>query len=877
MTFIDVQIHGYRKGHQLLASSIELSKDDQAVVDRLSDIAGPLRPKELIEPYLSMYPLPSGSYYVVAKTWQDLSVSRAGCVRTKSLILDTQLWSQSSHPFAFLRLLSSPQLPNEMDATRIQLEATLEVCLPTAPKFNVNEMMEALFLEEPKPVVVFDAPEPEVIALHLITSLWPDMRRRFALSTFALSPRKIGGRDLDLVFAPSSVRAKFSDWPGRRVEGRLSQIERHRWTRTIVNRSFEGQVPRLLSDSEITLLGNRKLDSAVALRIALLWEELFEKLNQTPTAALGLLDIANSGMVNRVEALKLLEPRLIESMGMAERFLLPIDAWEFVGAITRKMQAHSMPAIKIAVEKLVIYLSEKAPDGILGLLQQGDRDRVIDSLIPSIAIGLGNGVLTSVKSALIQLPTDVIVCLVSQGGSLTRYVAGDDELIETIGAALFEVDRELADKAGMMLLPFIVEDRQLPAAVPIFGKLGIQDVAIQLHRLRDANDFQATRLSRMLIDRAREVGGLQLVRDTLILSSVSARSAKLLALTIEPVIDDVLWLLGETGLPKSVSTELLIDVLRRADERQFTTLLSNRDISNRVLSAVPDDNFDIFTRAILQESLPINEHVRLIKAVLPKLDDKSKLEISGCVLGRFLRNRFDGDEAEILFMLFDILGAQLNGAWVVREGLNCNINKEVVSRNLILFDKAPLTARHIIITAADDIARVLKERLVLDLTEKAYDACARLMLEAETVVPRTILVDAASQLLPSLLRARDQPVSLLISALFPIIYQELATSHEVPELMRFFYFFDWDRCKTARNELVNAFMSSSYWKPGHLALTAFRCHDTVKIFKQIANTYNGDKYLVKIEGDLENFNEEEKVFIKNLINELLAEKLSKKY
>lgn len=114
MTFIDVQIHGYRKGHQLLASSIELSKDDQAVVDRLSDIAGPLRPKELIEPYLSMYPLPSGSYYVVAKTWQDLSVSRAGCVRTKSLILDTQLWSQSSHPFAFLRLLSSPQLPNEM-------------------------------------------------------------------------------------------------------------------------------------------------------------------------------------------------------------------------------------------------------------------------------------------------------------------------------------------------------------------------------------------------------------------------------------------------------------------------------------------------------------------------------------------------------------------------------------------------------------------------------------------------------------------------------------------------------------------------------------------------------------------------------------------
>ena len=93
MITADVQIHGYRKGHQLLASSIVLPKDDQAVVDRLSDVAGPLRPKEQFVPYLSAYPLPSGTHYVVARTWQDLGVPRAGCVRTKSVLINILAWS----------------------------------------------------------------------------------------------------------------------------------------------------------------------------------------------------------------------------------------------------------------------------------------------------------------------------------------------------------------------------------------------------------------------------------------------------------------------------------------------------------------------------------------------------------------------------------------------------------------------------------------------------------------------------------------------------------------------------------------------------------------------------------------------------------------
>ncbi|WP_202384309.1 hypothetical protein, partial [Escherichia coli] len=84
--------------------------------------------------------------------------------------------------------------------------------------------------------------------------------------------------------------------------------------------------------------------------------------------------------------------------------------------------------------------------------------------------------------------------------------------------------------------------------------------------------------------------------------------------------------------------------------------------------------------------------------------------------------------------------------------------------------------------AVDEIAYVLKDRRVLDLSEEANNACAQLMFDAEmSMTSRRALVDAANTLIPILLNARRQPVSLIIAALFPIVYKELEKSVDVPE------------------------------------------------------------------------------------------------
>src|SRR4051794_39543014 len=89
---IDQQTHGYRSGHQLIAASRRLPRPDQDLVDRLSDMAGQLRPSETFKPYLTIYPLPSCNEYVIARTWQDLDAPRSGCVRTRSLIVPMEHW-----------------------------------------------------------------------------------------------------------------------------------------------------------------------------------------------------------------------------------------------------------------------------------------------------------------------------------------------------------------------------------------------------------------------------------------------------------------------------------------------------------------------------------------------------------------------------------------------------------------------------------------------------------------------------------------------------------------------------------------------------------------------------------------------------------------
>ena len=862
---VERQVHGYRQGHQLLAASIPLPKSEQSVVTQLSDVAGPLRPRERFEPYLTAYPLPSGERFVLARTWQDLTVTRAGCVRTLSLVIPMDEWVRADSLSAYLDQLRLDRLPDARDATRVVVQDTGIEPLPSMPSFNGSELLEALFLEEARPVVVLDALEPELVATRLLTALWPSLRRKFAVSTFARSPRKVGGRDFDLVFAPKDARSRFADWNGRRVDGRSVQDGRHRWTRAIVARVFDQPYPRLLTVSETGLVDGSEAgqDDAAALRIALLWDELATKIRNTPTAALGLMDIVNSGKVRDALAVKTIEPSLVEAANRVSTTFADDDAWSFFGAISRKLQGRSMPAGRAAVADAVERLAARAPEGAVWLLSQEDSRGALTELVPRIALGLSRNFTDRSRSALREAAPAVLGRLLAQGDSLAGHVAEDRTLVERLSQVIPALDDETLDAVGQSLLPRLIEDWQFPAAEPLIRRLDAPRLALELRHLGLANDFAGTTLSGLVLDRALSACSKEDVRSTLVALAPTSRRNELIARTLAPGAEDARWLYGLDAefLDRNSSTAMLLGLLGRADDRQFAAIIRDRRVGAHALSVLESGAPELLLRVLSGDALPVDTFARVLPQVLKSLEGKARLKLAEHALHRCLRDRIGGDEIDFIASLLSAVGDGLDGAWFARTSLGRNVDGATASRNMVALSRATSPARLQAARAIEEIARMLVQRPDLQLDTAAVEACAALMTYSEKVAPKAHLL-AAGLLMPVLLKSRDRPVSPMIVATFPSVYRELARADEVADLFKFITFFDWDRCKAARHELVDAFMSSS-WPPSDLALIACRTNEVSKILRRVGRRYGGNDYLQRITLEMERLPKECKYMIED--------------
>ena len=312
---VEQQLHGYRGGHQLLATSVTLTRADQDLIDRLSDLSGPLGPGQEYDPDLTTYPLPSGAYYVVARTWQERRATRAGCVLTRSLLVPMEYWlGTPSLPFLLEALRTFEKLNPDVSALRI---VPGYQSLPLVVDARTAELVEALFLEARQPIVMFDVDCADSIIARLLAALWPGMRRQFATCGFALGPRSLDGRPFDFLCAPKSSRLRFSDWRGRKISEGANRGPRHRWTTPAVEQIFLNQIPSLTSFDTLGILKADIQGDGGTLRIALLWNELLEKSKTSPNAALALLDILASQ--NAFAAERSILPILSEAIELSRR------------------------------------------------------------------------------------------------------------------------------------------------------------------------------------------------------------------------------------------------------------------------------------------------------------------------------------------------------------------------------------------------------------------------------------------------------------------------------------------------------------------------------------------------------------------------------
>ena len=196
-TKLEIQqiLHGYSDGHRKLASSCRLPKDAERQILVLSDLSGP-GGSDQFDSYLTGYPVESGDYYALARTWPAPEMGRPGCVWTHTLLIGTDVLAHLNHPEILLSLLRRPSLDagfnGYLDAISLPSRVESE---PGRDDEWGGELIRALYGGESPytvlPVERYAIAEPPFLSIWRLQ--WPGLRQRFTFCTGVRSRRSLEG------------------------------------------------------------------------------------------------------------------------------------------------------------------------------------------------------------------------------------------------------------------------------------------------------------------------------------------------------------------------------------------------------------------------------------------------------------------------------------------------------------------------------------------------------------------------------------------------------------------------------------------------------------------------------------------------------------
>jgi len=346
---IHQQFHGYKRGHQLLAGSLELSQDDQELIERLSDLSGSLRAKTKIYPYITCYPLQNNSYYALAKTWSDESALRSGCVITHTLLIPFDDWVNAQEPSAFRTLFKKISTSDPIDAFKKPLRVYGNNLINKSySKFDVTvneqlkEFVYKFFGEGIKPIVWYGVNCPDFIFWGLIKFLWPSARRTFSCCTLALQPRKVNNKYFDLMFSPHEYYPQFNKIPADNSIGYFSA--------DLSNASFDNKfswatdaASKIISGDSIFCLKRSKQilshlnDEPISIRKAYLLIDLEKRISKSPTATIGILDIIDTIDPEKKNLISLRFHYINEAVKFANAIIDPRESLRFYCLLCERM------------------------------------------------------------------------------------------------------------------------------------------------------------------------------------------------------------------------------------------------------------------------------------------------------------------------------------------------------------------------------------------------------------------------------------------------------------------------------------------------------------------------------------------------------------
>ncbi|RKR82158.1 hypothetical protein BDD43_2327 [Mucilaginibacter gracilis] len=842
---LNFQIHKYKNGHQLVGSTIQLPRIDQDTIDRLSDISGQLRPGEMFEPYFTCYPLPSDKYFVVARTWQDLTAPRAGCVLTKSIVIPMREWELSDRVSLFFDALDYANFDQEFPQIDTANTPAFILGVTEAP---VEEIAEALFLEQRKPIIIFDSTEAETIIKRLYTAFWPSIRKTFAACSFALSPRSITNRPFDLLFSSSNIRTRFSDWPGRRIEAASTKnrIARHHWTSELTNKLFKNDVPSLYDKStavfDFVHSGNES-----TLRLSLLWDELMSKakFESSPIAILGLLDIVNSQKEIGGALYKNLRPFIEPAVDNALRILNPDEAWKFYAGLLIKQKRFRIDRdllLKIITtcRSLTIANPNAAIDFISNFNPSSEQVPVI--LFRAIGDGLAETMPQSLP-ALSKINKLVGLQLLLKSRELAKQSmklieSGREQLTDTITVYFTTANKLQLQRLKNNLLQYV----RMPAHKDITSLLLKKASTEQYQRIllviakntqfrfREFDDIllQSTfyykgyqYLLKLIIDYGQEKG------DKLLVSLLRAKPA---------LIGNYYF---DTTVVSPSKTSVIVEVINGLDYDALADLTKQNkyfDVLFAFLVTEKKIHRNIVAELVLLADIDVDSALAIINKLPALAINSVNIDRLIVLLNKgFAQNKVSNHISKILDKL-----NQENASTVVRAIFSRDVDNQLLEKIIyaLLNTSGPVLKKclsdHIDIISEQLAGSVLNPDL-----EESWISIFKLSkhLEKQTRAAISMLIYAYNQ-------DKKDPANL-ITAAFPVVYDTLLHNRNLVQSIAYWVFPDWDKCKTLRHDLTDRYINSD-WPVAGLLQVARKTGIMKEIISILGNSKDGRKYIEQI-------------------------------
>ena len=843
------QLHGYRSGHQLLHSTTRIQRKDQDLVDQLSDMAGPLRPGEKFDPYVSAYPLPSSEYYVLARTEQDHAAPRAGCVITNSLLVPRTYWEREASPAELVELLQRPVEEEALPARPHGRDSVLE---PVSSPL-LGELVEALFVQKRRPIVVFDAANPILISVRLLTAFWPAMRGEFSLCTFALSPRTLAGKPLDLVFAPETARSRFSDWEGRRIgPSARTGSDRHRWAEQIQVSVFQEEKPALLPSWHVRALGGRENGEDEAfLRLLMLWGDLQEKAPNSPMAVLGLIDIAKSrGALNG----RLLEPEICNAMEIAAREMQAGEAWSFLGTLMGKLAGRELSReVCQALQSVVARLVRREWRSALEFLVEDAQSDWAGSrrLSEEIAGRLATVRDPDVKGCLELVSADALVrVLLLDDDLLALALAGEAEDAGSLVDGIIEGYRGLSREArlanSMRLLAHVQGEHQSALVAEVVSEMTAERLIGAVELVWKERGIRGAKLGEGLCNAAVAKDADKEVRTVFAGVDGDEDTDRCIIRLLKPHGRDMKWVLENSKLGDR-RIRLLGSFVEEASDEDLEAAFGSRDVAAGALEMFMRDVGDYgnaAARIIVLPSLARGDQVERGLELYDQLAPPGREMVGQCIAIGVLADAGERNTREIEDVLGVIL-PHIDMLKVVDEAFAVDRDGATVSALLEKIEGFTAQTRSSLERNAGRIVESIASRDEFDLTASGTVSLARLIERAKSRGTDKH-VQMCCRILPFAMAARNQPTSAVIVASFPTVHNGLEGEREFFGLLHLFMLAEWDKARTLRKELVRAYMNSN-WPPEDLAVAGIKAKALGRILKRVVKEPGGRGFLKKIE------------------------------